>query len=304
MTTKKAKQTQKVKKTDKVKSVKQIKVTEGIPESPEVTNDLEVEENQPLQILEAVKKPKISVCIPYFAEKAQGIELLMALRSIEKNFKEDFQIVIIGDKPAWLSNEAIFIDAPNISRNAGVDTLHKIMMAIVDERVSDHFIMTYDDIYFNSPVILPDIQILVANGTLSRPDDSTTFFHKNKSRTIDALDSRMLKKFNYDTHTPYYFEKEKLAELLEVFEEFNSETESLLLSSIYFNYHYPDFTPLMIDNVKGNYLLRLINQNPDPNAFQKYIVGKKFVNNSINGYTKMLVDYLNKNFPEKSRFEV
>lgn len=249
-------------------------------------------------------KPKLSVVIPYFAEKAQGVELLMALRSIEKNFKEDFKIVIVGDKPEWLSDEAIFIDVPNISRNAGIDTLNKIKHAIADARVSDQFIMTYDDIYFVSPVMLADIQFLVAYGNLNRPESPETFFHKNKNRTIDVLEAHGLKTLNYDTHTPYFFEKEKLVELLEVFDEFNSEDQSLLLSSIYYNYHFPEYSPLMIDNVRGNYLLRLISEKPDPKVFEKYISGKKFLNNTIKGYNNLLIDYLNKNFPEKSRFEV
>lgn len=297
MTAKKTKSTPKVEENEEFKNQDDLKEFAPELESLAITEALTVDK------LHLEFFPKLSVVIPYFGEKAQGIELLMAVRSIEKNFKEDFQLVIVGDKPEWLSDEAIFIHAPNISKNAGIDTLNKIKLAIADDRVSDHFIMTYDDIYFNSPVMLADIQILVAYGMLSRPDDLKTVFHKCKNRTINSLEYHGFPKYNYDTHTPYYFEKEKLVQLLEYFQEFNNE-ESLLLSSMYFNCNYSEFTPLMIDNVRGNYLLRMISENPDHQVFEKYIVGKKFLNNTIKGYNKVLVDYLNKNFPEKSKFEV
>jgi hypothetical protein len=284
---------------NKVEKVNDSEAIKSAEKAPEIED---VQENEEIKVA-IIGQPKLSVVIPYFAEKAQGIELLMAIRSIEENFHEDFQLVIIGDKPEWLSDEAIFIDAPNISKNAGIDTLNKIKLAIADNRVSDHFIMTYDDIYFTSPVMLADIQFLVANGMLSRPSDTKTIFHRCKDRTISMLEKHGFPTYNYDTHTPYYFEKEKLVQLLEAFEGFD-EDESLLLSSVYFNYHYCDFTPMIIDNVRGNYLLRLISESPDPKIFQKYIAGKKFLNNSVKGYNKILVDYLNKKFPQKSKFEV
>lgn len=255
-------------------------------------------------VLEIKAGKKISICIPYLAKAAQGIELLMTLRSIAKNFHEDFQVVIIGDRPDWISDDVIHIDAPCVSKNPQVDVINKIKMAIADERVSDSFIWTNDDIYFVSPVMLSDIQFLTAHGVLEKTEPAKTKYQANKNRTIDLLKSFNLSNFNYSTHTPFFFEKIKLVELFETFDELQSEDVGLLISSLYYNFHFKNYSPLIIDNINGNYMLRLISQNPDPKVFAKYVAGKKFLNNSENGYNKILIDYLNKNFPEKSRFEV
>ena len=247
---------------------------------------------------------RIAICIPYLAKAAQGIELLMTLRSIERNFKNDFQVVIIGDRPEWLSDEAIHIDAPCISNNPQVDVINKIKLAIADERVSNSFIWTNDDIYFVSPVMVSDIQFLTAHGRLEKSEPAKTKYQVNKNRTIDLLKSMGLSNFNYSTHTPFFFEKEKLVELFETFDELQSEDVGLLISSLYYNYHFKDYSPLIIDNINGNYMLRLVSQNPDPKVFARYVAGKKFLNNSETGYNKLLVDFLNKKFPEKSIFEV
>lgn len=248
---------------------------------------------------------KLTVVFPYLKEKAQGIELQMALRALDCNFREDFQVVVIGDAEPWFSNEVIHIAADVVSDNPQVDTIHKLKLAISDENVSDKFIWMNDDIYMISPVMIPDIQVLTAQGKLAYIAESKSIYDINRNKTIELLKSigskGAIPLHNYDTHTPFFYEKEKLVALFEELEELNSE--GLLIPSIYYNMYYPEFTPMQFDGINGHYQLRIKSKNTDKATFDKFIVGKKFLNNSELGYNKVLVDYLESKFQSKSRFE-
>ena len=258
--------------------------------------------DQNIGIIGTGKQP-LTVVFPYFKEMAQGKELLYAIRSLEKNFRQDFKVVVIGDAEDWFNDEVIHIAADRVSENPQVDTLHKLKLAIADERVSDGFVWMNDDIYTVSPTLLADIQILTAQGKLAYIPDSTKVYEVNRNKTIDSLKSLAsnIPTHNYDTHTPFFFEKEKLVLLFEEIPKLSSE--GLLIPSIYFNMYFFEHIPSQIDGVTGNYMLRLVSKNTDPVAFSKYIVGKKFLNNSELGYNDLLVKFLESNFSEKSRFE-
>ena len=249
---------------------------------------------------------KLTIVIPYLKDKAQGNELFFALRSMDRNFRENFQVVVIGDKEDWFSDEVIHIDAPVASENPQIDTLNKLKLAIVDENVSEKFIWSNDDIYFINPVQLADVQILTAQGRLKYIPDTKAIYEINRNKTIDCLKSfgsvGSIPTHNYDTHTPFFYDKEKLVSLFEEIPELSSE--GLLIPSIYFNMYFFDHKPTQIDGVNGEYMLRIMSKNTDPVVFKKFIEGKKFLNNSEDGYNSLVVNYLETNFPEKSRFEI
>jgi len=249
--------------------------------------------------------PKLTVCIPYLKSAAQGDELRYALRSLQKNMCEEFQVVIIGDREDWFSDEIIHIESVQFSKNPQIDTLEKLKLAIADERVSDHFIWSNDDIYMVSPVMLADIQILTAHGKLKRMEGSPKTYEINRNKTIDLIGrfgNGEMPIHNYDTHTPVFYDKEKLVELFEELPELSSE--GLLLPSIYFNAFFWNVIPQQIDNLNGNYLLRVVSPNPDRNVFSKLVRDKKFLNNAESGYSPLLLEFLETKFSEPSCFEV
>lgn len=252
--------------------------------------------------------PKLSIVIPYLKSKAQGDELLYALRSIAKNLREVCQVIIIGDREPWFSDQVLVIDSPVVSDNPQIDTLNKLKEAIASELVSDKFIWSNDDVYFNSPVMAYDIQILVAEGKLIPISDSKSIYDINRNKTIDILKKMEVTSKvnfpmdNYDVHIPFFYEKEKLVELFEEIPELN--TEGLLIPSLYLNLIFGDHIPMQVDGIRGEYLLRINSKNPDLSTFNKFVANKKFLNNSENGYNDVLVNYLKTKFPDKSAFEL
>lgn len=246
---------------------------------------------------------KIAVCIPFIASAAQGNELKYALRSMERNFREDFMVVIIGDRPDWLSNEALHIGVEKTSKNPQIDTTNKLYQAIAADVVSDKFVWTNDNIYFNSPVIMADIEALSAQGKLLEIPGATETYKANRNDTIALLRKMKLDTVNFDMHTPVCFEKEKLVELFEELQQMNAP-EGVLIPSVYFNKFFAGFSASQHDGKSGNYLLRIISANPDAKLFSEFVKGKKFLNNAESGWCKLLQDYLQKRFPEKSKFEI
>jgi len=271
---------------------------EKVVENNEVNNE-DVEFLPKIGIIGA---PKVCVCIPFLQAAAQGNELKYALRSMQKNFREDFTVVIIGDRPDWLSNAALHIEHNCMSKNPQVDVIDKIKNILVTEEVSDKFVWTNDDIYFVSPVSLADIETLKIVGELKEMPKVATVYSANREKTIALLEKARLPTRNFATHLPIVFEKEKVLQLFEEFEELNEG--GYLFSSVYFNRHFADWKPLLLDWVNDNWSLRLVSKNPDADKFKKIVNRSKWLNNAESGYSEFLEKYLEKRFPEKSIFEI
>lgn len=271
---------------------------ETVVENTEIIN----EEVEYLPKIGIIGMPKICVCIPFLQAAAQGEELKYALRSMERNFREDFKVVIIGDRPEWLSDEALHIGHGCMSKNPQVDVIDKIKTIVGCEEVPDKFVWTNDDIYFVSPVSFSDIETLKIVGDLKDMPKAGTVYGVNRDKTIALLDGAKLPTRNFATHLPIVFEKEKIVTLFEEFDELNEG--GFLFSSVYFNRHFADWKPILLDWVNDNWSLRLVSKNPDPDKFRKIVNRSKWLNNSENGYSDLLVNYLEKRFPEKSKFEI
>jgi hypothetical protein len=266
--------------------------------SPEeiVTESTKIEqtiENKP-------ERPRLTVVIPYLKSAAQGDELRYAVRSIAKNFREDFNLVIVGDREDWFSDEITHLEHAAVSENPQVDVIDKLRIISGDESVSEGFIWTYDDIYFVSPVMLADIQVLKTEGKL-KAGEGNSVYARNRNETIRVLQEKNLPLGNFATHTPYFFEKEKISELFEAVPEL--ENEGLLIAPLYFNSFFNRHSTVELDHKTDCWKLRIISKNPDPALFNKYIAGKKWLNNAESGWGKLLQEYLNRKFGSPCRFE-
>src|SRR5690606_3374506 len=102
----------------------------------------------------------ITLVIPYLKSEAAGEELKYALRTWEANFEKKVNLVIIGDKEDWFSDDVVHIphdghlidedcgcDNPKKIRNPQADVAHKLMTAISAGAVDGDFILSNDDIF-------------------------------------------------------------------------------------------------------------------------------------------------------------
>ncbi|GHB44462.1 hypothetical protein [Mongoliitalea lutea] len=247
------------------------------------------------------KWPEISVVIPFRKDKAEGDELLYAVRAWAKNFPQA-KIVVIGDALPWFSKEIIHISFEDSSDNAQVNTTGKIMAAIASADVTEQFLLSCDDIYPVTPLDGADFLILRANATpLKERRTKGGHYQKNLERTVKALNKAgIVNPHDYDTHTPYFFDKEVLADVIAFYDCAGEDAK--LLPSLYFNSCYPHIIPLKLDPVRGQYVGRVVNTTGNDGALSKAFEERKYINHD-HGCYKRCEPFLKAKFFEKSRFE-
>lgn len=247
----------------------------------------------------------IDICFPHVAKFAQWEELKYALRSIEKNYRGEARIWIIGDKPRWLSKEANFIKVAHTGLSPRPDVMHKIKAVIDNEDIGEEFFWTNDDIYFINPVTYADMCLPKVHTSLDvkvrRIQGIKTVYHTDIVNTYEELLLNGYPTLNYSTHTPFRFEKAKMQELID---RFNLLEERLLPENLYYNIYHGDELPYYLELKPTNNQLFSINRpNPNWNAINENLLTKKWMNNSEAGMSERVQKLLMELFPEKSRWE-
>lgn len=255
-----------------------------------------VEEPAPLRSVQ----DHVTVVIPYCKEFAQGKELLFALRSWQKNVRFGINVVVIGDREDWFSEEITFIEHNRVSDNAQVDTLAKLKVAMESPEVTGRFIWTNDDIYVMNPIDLAHVALPKVNGVLV-PLRFKGLYAENMKRTKELLEKNQLPCLNYGTHTPMLLDKGCLAAMFERFPEL--EEGGYLFTSVYYNsLPYPT-QPVYLNWPTDQVLLPVVSQKPDEKRVLDLLSRKVFMNNAVSGYSPWLEKFLEGMFSEPSDFE-
>jgi hypothetical protein len=260
-------------------------------------------ENAPMATIG--EKP-VTVCIPYVKEFAQGNELQLALRSYAKYFKENFNMVVIGDSEPWMNELVEVIECERIGKNPPIDIANKMLLAIESNLVSEKFIWANDDQYLVSPCMMADFEILKYTGQLQGQNFGSDLYQQNKKRTYEYLKGNDMPTLDFSIHLPFVFEKQKLKTLIE---ELNLTEEAYLISSMYFNYFFPGYAPQLVDDAArtslmySNIKIGIYRQNPDMDLVLRLLPGKKFIANSQSGWNAAFSKFMNGLLPEKCLFE-
>lgn len=205
---------------------------------------------------------------PYIVPKDPrfGWELMFSIRSIYKFFeggKGNFDITIVGEKPQWLNTDHPDIKFIPMDNNDPIKyprvqfrTAQKILAAA--ELYSDIVVM-HDDFYFirnifSEEVMIPrfvDSQMDYNNST--EETKRLNMFQKQMRNT-----SNLLKKLNkphltnFASHTPMYFESDKLKELNKIFPIYREyEQNAALIEVAYYNYYGIDGE--LADNIRAGF---------------------------------------------------
>jgi hypothetical protein len=268
---------------------------------PSVMNELQKIHDSNIQKENLQENEKISVVFPYLASAANGLELMYALRGWEENFK-DFQIVIIGDRPDFISDQVIHIPHVATFDSPQLDVTAKLLQAIASELITEDFIFTNDDIYPVNYIELADISELKCAGFLGSTKKSANPKYMEKLlRTRDLLAIRKLPVYDYSTHTPYLFNKTRLAKVIE---RYKADQEPLLISSLYFNTCFKDEVPRVIKGGSaGDVIGYVYRSNPDINVLKEAFMSRKFINHNSEGYAAVL-PLLESFFPDKCIYEI
>jgi hypothetical protein len=247
---------------------------------------------------------KVSVVIPYVKKYAQGNELKLAVRGWDTHFREEFNLVIVGDREPWMNDRLNVIECAVVGSNPPIDIAHKMLRVIESDLVSEKFIWSNDDQYLVSPVMLADLEFLKCTGKLTEKNLGGSLYHENKRATYTALKSMGAGTWDFSVHMPFVFEKEKLRELIETMK---LTEKSMLIATLYYNIWFPGFVPYNVetqialenDNLKAG----VYRPNADLDRLRALIPRKKVVGNSQAGYSEKLMKIIADILPNKCRFE-
>ena len=196
-----------------------------------------------------------------------GWELLYSIRSIYKNFKDPFDITIIGEIPKWIdSTKVICINHDNRASYPGVQA-RVFSATMIAANIYSDMMTINDDMYLIKPtnfVELSKVRYLQKGlkFTESDLDKTNSQFQKNIMHGCIELKKRNKDdSYNFATHTPELFHSNKLKELHKEFNLINEITKDNFVTE---NIYYPYFNipseelgtfrvGVWIDGVDGDY---------------------------------------------------
>lgn len=242
-----------------------------------------------------------TVVIPYKKSAAAGEELRYALRAWEKYFP-GCKIVVIGDREDWFSPEVICIEMEVLSNNPQIDVANKLMVAIAADEIPEDFIWSNDDILPVSPIHIGDIQLLKANGLLTNSKPGLNgVYAENMQRTIELLQKYKLPVWDYSTHTPFYFNKEKLSSVIS---QLRADETGYLISSLYFNSYFPEINPVIVAGDANCFFTAYVyRDNPPMSVVNEVFKSRKFVNYNDKAYSAIR-SVIESKYSDKSTFEI
>ena len=250
----------------------------------------------------------IDVYYPYFEREAAWEELRYSLRSIEKHFKFEFRVVIVGDLPGWINPDSV-LHIPHercegMQENTLYDAITKQLLFNAHPDTSLHFVRMYDDIYILRDVELVDIgQFKAMYSFEDVPVRSGTWWNQ-LNNTLSTLRAKGYDAWNTETHLPELFNKEKMQWVINIYSALENR---LLTSSLYFNTFFPAAQPLLFskdfavqcyDNIDGPFYF-----SSEGDLVGKF-KGKTYLNHNNAGLNDNLRSFIRTRFLNKSRFEL
>lgn len=197
---------------------------------------------------------KIDVVIPFIEGPHDSIELRYALRSIEQNLKCDKVIWLYGDAPGWITHVCHVPvkreERPKYSKF--FDQLRKIEMACNNPAIGYRFMYTYDDVYLLKPLSVDRLRAPRAIEDMSKVEvwfqqtDAGRNWVDCMIQTLVTLQKEHLPIYNYETHLPRIYNKDKA---LAILSKYRSHEFAFQFATMYFNNYETD--PELLKN--GNF---------------------------------------------------
>ena len=251
----------------------------------------------------------ISVVIPYTTDGCRWNELRYAVRSIAYHLQIDFKIILVSEAlPTWAINIELLEHHRNSGKYSKVrDSWEKMRLILDSDSVSDDFLYWYDDVYLLKPANINFWSKIYANGKLDdRYRHSKNVYRSLLHGTYEAIQSVRPTLYNFETHLPRLFNKEKMKKLMSIYEPVDKK---LLAASLYFNFFY-DKQPIFLsrsDVIKAGFFGRdSFDSFASPDTWKKAVKimsDKFFLNHNDAGLNVALKQYIMRKFNNKCKYE-
>jgi hypothetical protein len=229
-------------------------------------------------------------------------ELRYSIRSFAKNFKDLGNIYIIGHKPEWLQNvNHIECDDP-YKHNKDANLILKLIIPCFDANLSDDFLNLSDDYFAIKPFDIRFFEYAIINNTpiknISEKENKKEGINKWEARIKSSILALKQKGFEgncYETHMPTLYNKKLYPKTIL---QYNwGEGLGMVGNTLYFN-----SIKAKRRNIENSDLLRIT--NIASNSIRLKDNDFIFLNISSKVCVKEIKDFLQNNFPEKSKFEI
>ena len=220
-------------------------------------------------------------------------ELYYSVKSLRKNFRGEMEIFCVGDPPKITGVKHIPIArVPNNSHAKSLDAANKLLKICDSPEINDDFVYMYDDIILLQPSNEEDFRKIYAVdyvdsvglyfGPNAKPSKKwIAIFHS----TFNKLKEEGLKTWNYETHTPRWYNKDKIRQIIDKYDFTNNPA---LFASLYYN-NFEDAPWDRVDNVKtGVY-------DPHEMKWVERSMNKRFLNYDDNGLNAHLRRWIKRN---------
>lgn len=236
----------------------------------------------------------ISIVIPYNSKSKSNLELIYALRSLDKNLKGFDKVFIIGNKINALTGlNYIECKDDKGSKFKERNIYRKILSACNDERVSDNFICTNDDIYLTKEFNADSLPFYNKGELINTMAKNTGDYRKSLNHTRKLLIKMENTTLDYDTHFPILYNKEQFCTFVSEDTNWN-QNFGYVIKSLYCNRL----------GVKGEYGGDCkIQTKMTYEEIVNKIGDKLFFSTSDGCMNEDMIKYLNELYPQPSKYE-
>jgi len=284
----------------------------------------------------------MTVVYQYKSGNEHWLEVIYSLRSL-MNLRIDFDLAFAGDIPPYINPEGILHIQGGSDAGRYLDANHKIYAICRDERVSDPFLLMYDDIYFNNrcavdltatPFVFPPgggknaiIPEVIANRKIENvasadelPGTGSKNWKESLFQTYKVLKGMELSTWDFETHLPRIVRKQQMLHVIRKFDLLNNPLQRW---TCYFNYYLNVPTSFVFPPRGGKNADKpplLLKDMPDLKAgfyggwgtgddlryerLAEMLERKVIINHNDRGLSKVLKKYLTERFQEPSRWEM
>jgi hypothetical protein len=243
-----------------------------------------------------------TIIIPYKYDSRDNC-IIYCLRSIEKYMRGNYNVILVGDAYDNMNEEnLIFISLKSKLKHKELRTLEAKLTALNHPNCSDRILWVDDDIYFTEPVSIKDFMVPRTYDREITENPSTTW-GQYKINTKKILVDRKLPVKSFEIHAPYYMQRNKFFELFDVFPEIYYVP--ILIEDLYYNYHNVRFRRYSTEwHTRFQFRVQNSKKKYTREEFNKLVEDCLFLNNDTGSFNGLVTEYLNNNFPNKSRFEL
>lgn len=221
----------------------------------------------------------------------QNKELKFSLRMLEKHGKNIDDVFLFGENPRFHSDQLKFHYMRDYNGNKEYRIAKKILEACKKGVFKGDFLFINDDHFFIDDFNAENYPNY-AKGELQHKTPNRSY-QQSLINTRKYLESLNKTTFHFDIHTPIIYNTEKFIAMEPHIEVSKKQSSGFVVKSLYGNLY--GLTPTMATDLK-------LNRFNEEKINQK-LEGRHVFSCSDSGWRTGLKNWLNKNYPNKSKYE-